>query len=122
MARPRAHQQAWAWLSLILSLGTVTSCSAPDAVSGPGPQAPGASQLSGGGGLRGTGLAATLLACPAQPEVRAQKNIGPGGGTIQLGPHRLVGRVQRFRSKRSRAGIPTEGIDPQIAGDCIDPG
>ena len=90
MARPRAHQQAWAWLSLILSLGTVTSCSAPDAVSGPGPQAPGASQLSGGGGLRGTGLAATLLACPAQPEVRAQKNIGPGGGTIQIGPHRLV--------------------------------
>jgi hypothetical protein len=91
MARPRALQQAIAWLSLVLVLGTVTSCSTPDAVSGPEQSASGASLLLGSGdGLLGTGLGATLLACPPQPEVRAQKNIGPQGGTIQIGPHTLV--------------------------------
>jgi hypothetical protein len=91
MARRRALQQAIAWLSLVLCLGTVTSCSTPDAVSGPEQPAPGTSFLLGsGGGLLGAGLDATLLACPPQAEVRAQKNIGPGGGTIQIGPHTLV--------------------------------
>jgi hypothetical protein len=91
MARPRVLQQAIAWLSLVLCLGTVTSCSTPDAVSGPEQSAPGTSLLLGsGGGLLGTDLGATLLACPPQSEVRAQKNIGPDGGTIQIGPHTLV--------------------------------
>jgi hypothetical protein len=73
-----------AWLSLVLFLGTVTSCSTPDAVSGPEQPAPGTSLLLG------PVLGATLLACPPQPEVRTQKNIGPDGGTIQIGPHTLV--------------------------------
>jgi hypothetical protein len=91
MARPRALQQAMAWLSLVLVLGTVTSCSTPDAVSGPEQSASGTSFLLGSGdGLLGTGLGATLLACPPQTEVRVQKNIGPQGGTIQIGPHTLV--------------------------------
>ncbi|HEY8258148.1 MAG TPA: hypothetical protein VIG08_10900 [Gemmatimonadales bacterium] len=42
-----------------------------------------------GGGL-GDGLLSGLLACPSQPEYAAEEEIGPEGGTLRIGPHKLV--------------------------------
>ncbi len=72
-----------AWLGLVLV--ALSSCSTPDRVSGPdqslGP-------ILGRGGLLGSGI--TLLSCPDQPTAQAEAAIGPEGGTLQIGPHRLV--------------------------------
>jgi hypothetical protein len=47
-----------------------------------------------GYGLIGTpmppGIMSGLLACPVQPEWSDEETIGPEGGTLRIGPHRLV--------------------------------
>ena len=72
-----------AWLSL--AFVALSSCSIPDRVSGPDQSLV---SILGRGGLLGSGI--TLLSCPDQPAAQAEAAIGPEGGTLQVGPHRLV--------------------------------
>jgi hypothetical protein len=79
------------FLILGLFLVTVSSCSTPDRLSGPPSSGAEPEQsLFGDGNLLGSGGGADLLACPPQPEVQASEEIGPAGGTLQVGPHHLV--------------------------------
>jgi hypothetical protein len=72
-----------AWLGLVFV--ALSSCSTPDRVSGPDQSL---GSILGRGGLLGSGI--TLLSCPDQPAAQAEATIGPEGGTLQIGPHRLV--------------------------------
>jgi hypothetical protein len=75
-----------AWLVM---LAMVASCSTADRLSGPeaaGPEL----LLDSGDGLLGANLGAGLLACPPQPPAQAEEEIGPEGGILQIGPHRLI--------------------------------
>jgi len=49
-----------------------------------------AEQSLGGSGNLGTGLGAKLLRCRPLPAAHASAVIGPGGGTLTVGPHTLV--------------------------------
>ena len=77
--------------SLVLVLGLVGlwSCGPTD---GPtAPDAPDPSLLLGNnGGLLGTGVGSGLLGCTPLPYARTEQTVGPAGGTILVGPHRLV--------------------------------
>ena len=84
MFRLRVLYPARAWFAPALFLAVVSSCSTPDRMSGPEESAAGANPLLG------TGIGAALVACPAQPEARAEQEIGPAGGTLQVGPHTLA--------------------------------
>jgi hypothetical protein len=63
----------------------LSSCSTADRVAGPDQSTP---SLAADRGLLGSGL--NLLACPDAPAAAAEEEIGPEGGTLQIGPHRLV--------------------------------
>ncbi len=89
MSRP---QSRYSGIALIAALFVVvSSCSTADRLSGPD-QSDAAAQVSlfDGSGLLGTGIGTNLLACPSQSEVQAEETIGPEGGALQIGPHRLV--------------------------------
>jgi hypothetical protein len=72
-----------AWLGAVFIF--LSSCSTADRVSGPDQAAP---PLAADRGLLGS--VTSLLACPATPGAQAEETIGPEGGTLQIGPHRLV--------------------------------
>jgi hypothetical protein len=91
MRRRRVFSRARTWCAPVLLLVAVSSCSTADRLAGP--EAPDATPnhlLGSGSGLLGTGIGGGLLACPAQPEARASGEIGPAGGSLQVGPHTLV--------------------------------
>ena len=46
--------------------------------------------LGNNGGLLGTGIGTGLLGCTPLPYARTEQTVGPAGGTILVGPHRLV--------------------------------
>jgi hypothetical protein len=75
-------------LVLVLALLGLSSCGTTDA-----PTAPDTSEqpslLLGNGGLLGTGMGHGLLTCTPLPPTRTQQTVGPAGGTIAVGPHRL---------------------------------
>ncbi len=77
-------------LVLVLALFGLSSCVPTD-----GPTAPDTSDqpsllLGSNGGLLGTGIGQGLLACTPLPDARTEQTVGPEGGTIVVGPHRLV--------------------------------
>lgn len=81
--------------SLIAVLFLLSSCSTVDTVAGPEQSStkPSLDLIGGlpgfpGGGL-GDGLLSGLLACPSQPEWAGEEEIGPEGGTLRIGPHKL---------------------------------
>src|SRR5688572_11156706 len=79
-------KRARALSAALLLAFTITSCSEP--LSGPPPAAaPPAPDLS----LLGTLLQTTgLLSCSPLPYASATQTVGPVGGVISVGPHRLV--------------------------------
>jgi hypothetical protein len=77
-------------LVLVLILVGLSSCGPTD-----GPTAPDVSEqpsllLGNGGGLLGTGIGTGLLGCTPLPYARTDQTVGPAGGTILVGPHRLM--------------------------------
>ncbi len=78
-------------LSTLLLVGALTliSCSSegPTGVSAdPKPSA----LLGSGGGLLGTSIGSGLLACTPQPYASGDATIGPEGGTLVIGAHKLT--------------------------------
>jgi hypothetical protein len=76
-------------LLLVLSLVGLSSCGTD------GPTAPDVSEqpsllLGSGGGLLGTGIGHALLTCTPLPSASTVQTVGPAGGTLLVGPHRLV--------------------------------
>jgi hypothetical protein len=69
---------------------TILACTGDQATApSESPAAP--EQLLGGDGdILGTGLLGQLLRCDPLPPTHAATVIGPGGGTLQIGPHTLV--------------------------------
>ncbi|HET7426455.1 MAG TPA: hypothetical protein VFJ50_05410 [Gemmatimonadales bacterium] len=67
---------------------SLASCSSLDAPTGPDTEP--STLLSGGGGLLGTSIGSGLLACDSLPYASASATIGATGGTLVIGPHRLV--------------------------------
>jgi hypothetical protein len=67
---------------------TVWACTG-DQPTAPQNSPPAADQLLGGGGRLGTGLGVRLLRCDSIPAAHAESVIGPEGGTLVIGPHRL---------------------------------
>ncbi|MCI0689998.1 MAG: hypothetical protein L0Y54_22605 [Sporichthyaceae bacterium] len=77
-------------LVLVLSLFGLSSCGPTDGPTAPS-NAPEPSLLLGSsGGLLGTGVGTGLLSCTPLPYARTEQVVGPAGGTIVVGPHRLV--------------------------------
>jgi hypothetical protein len=70
-------------VSASILLVVLSSCSTADTVSGPDQQTPYllADRWH---------LGPDLLPCPGTPEAEAQGEIGPEGGSLKIGPHRLV--------------------------------
>jgi len=64
-------------------LVALSSCSTADRVSGPSQSLP---AIAADRGLVGH----DLLPCPGTPEASGEDEIGPEGGTLKIGPHRLV--------------------------------
>jgi hypothetical protein len=67
---------------------SLASCSSLDAPTGPDTEP--STLLSGGSGLLGTSIGSGLLACDSLPYASASATIGAAGGTLVIGPHRLV--------------------------------
>ena len=76
LGRPRG---VWLGIALI----ALSSCSTADRVSGPNQSFP---SIAADRGLVGH----DLLPCPGTPEASDEEQIGPAGGTLKFGPHRLV--------------------------------
>jgi hypothetical protein len=69
---------------------TMLACTG-DQATAPSESPAAADQLLGGeGGLLGTSLLGQLLRCNPLPPAHAASVIGPGGGTLLVGPHKLV--------------------------------
>jgi hypothetical protein len=69
---------------------TMLACTG-DQATAPSESPAAADQLLGGeGGLLGTSLLGQLLRCNPLPAAHAASVIGPGGGTLLVGPHKLV--------------------------------
>ena len=80
-------------LSALILAGALTLASCSSMADGPTglPDDPTPSPLLGSGdGLLGTSLGAGLLACDPLPYASAGATIGPEGGTLQIGPHKLT--------------------------------
>jgi len=83
-------------VSLAVLLLAVSSCSTVDRISGPQSPAVALDMAEVGDSGPATrrfpsvGLARALLACPEEAEASGEKEIGPEGGTLQIGPHQLV--------------------------------
>jgi hypothetical protein len=69
---------------------TVLACTGDQASAPSESPAPPEQPLGGKGGILGTGLSVQLLRCDPLPATHAASVIGPGGGTLQIGPHQLV--------------------------------
>ena len=67
---------------------SLASCSSLTDPTTPSDEAP--SALLGGNGLLGTTIGQGLLACDPLPYASAAATIGPEGGTLVIGPHKLV--------------------------------
>ena len=80
------------FLSALILAGVLSlaSCSSiEDGPTGLGDPSPSA-LLGSGGGLLGTQIGSGLLACDPLPYASASETIGPEGGTLVVGPHRLT--------------------------------
>ncbi|HET8625388.1 MAG TPA: hypothetical protein VFM14_17645, partial [Gemmatimonadales bacterium] len=77
--------------SFVLAFGLLGlwSCSSTTGPTEPEPSDP-SFLLGNNGGLLGTGVGSGLLTCTPLPEARTEQTVGPAGGTILVGPHRLV--------------------------------
>src|SRR5688572_32097783 len=78
--------------SLVLAfiLIGLSSCGSTDSPTGPDLSEQPSLLLGNNGGLLGTGIGNGLLACTPLPSARTEQTVGPAGGTIVVGPHRLV--------------------------------
>ena len=76
-------------LFLVLALFGLSSCGSTDPTAPETPEQP-SLLLGNGGGLLGTGVGSALLTCTPLPYARTEQTVGPAGGTIVVGPHRLV--------------------------------
>src|SRR5438874_11125729 len=78
-------------LLFVSALSMVSCSSGDDGPSGPSSEASPAALLgSSGGGLLGTGIGSGLLACTPLPYAVTQQTVGPDGGTLLVGPHKLT--------------------------------
>jgi hypothetical protein len=75
-------------LFFVGALGLASCTSTGDGPTGVG-DSPSA-LLGSGGGLLGTQIGSGLLACDPLPYASASDTIGPDGGTLVVGPHRLT--------------------------------
>lgn len=77
-------------LSVLVLAGALSlaSCSSPVEPTAPADEAP--SALLAGNGLLGTSIGSGLLACNPLPYAADSALIGPGGGTLTVGPHTLT--------------------------------
>jgi hypothetical protein len=77
---------------LFASALSIVSCSSgEDGPSGPSSVPPPAALLGNtGGGLLGTGIGSGLLACTPLPYAVTEQTVGPEGGTLLVGPHKLT--------------------------------
>lgn len=75
---------------LLASALSLVSCTSGDGPTGPGFEDQPSQLLSDGSGLLGTNIGSGLLACTPLRYAYAQKTIGPAGGVIDVGPHRLT--------------------------------
>jgi hypothetical protein len=83
--------QVFAALMLVSALSFVSCSSGDDGPSGPTPEQPSSALLgSSGGGLLGTGIGSGLLACDPLPYATTTQTVGPAGGTLIVGPHKLT--------------------------------
>jgi hypothetical protein len=78
----------WSSILVFAAALSLASCSSPTDPIGPVEQAP--SALLGGGGLLGTPIGQGLLACDPLPYASGSATIGAAGGTLVIGPHKLV--------------------------------
>ncbi len=80
------------WSALILAGAlSVVSCSwVQDGPTGPGTDPTPSTLLGSGGGLLGTSIGSGLLACDPLPSASASATIGPDGGVLLVGPHKLT--------------------------------
>jgi hypothetical protein len=78
------------WSSILVFAGALSlaSCSSPTDPTASAEEAP--SALLGGNGLLGTPIGQGLLACDPLPYASGSATIGAAGGTVVIGPHRLV--------------------------------
>jgi hypothetical protein len=76
---------------LVPALLVSASCSTDESAFGPTPEPP-SQQVSTVTGATTSELleVSTLLTCSEQPDLKASKAIGPQGGTITVGNHKLV--------------------------------
>jgi hypothetical protein len=77
-------------LLLVLALAGLSSCASMDGPTGPDISEQPSHLLGNSGGLLGTGLGTGLLGCTPLPYARTEQTVGAAGGTILVGPHRLV--------------------------------
>jgi hypothetical protein len=77
---------------LFVSALSVVSCSSgEDGPSGPSSeQSPAALLGNSGGGVLGTGIGRGLLACTPLPYAVTRLTVGSAGGTLLVGPHKLI--------------------------------
>ncbi len=82
-----------AWAGAV-ALGVAIGACTPDRATTPteetAPATPDQSLDGAGGGILGTGPGANLLRCRPLPAAHASAVIGPGGGTLTVGPHTLA--------------------------------
>jgi hypothetical protein len=78
-------------LLFVAALSAVSCSSGDDGPSGlPPEQTPAALLGNSGGGLLGTGIGSGLLACTPLPYAVTEQTVGPAGGTLLVGPHKLT--------------------------------
>jgi hypothetical protein len=101
----------------MLALLLVAGCRELDAPTAPSaPAGPAAQPLLGG--LVGTvtkttqKLTATLLMCQPLPAARVEQRVGPAGGVLQVGPHRLaIPRGALSRQVTITAEVPSDRVN-----------
>jgi hypothetical protein len=77
-------------LLCVLVLVGSWSCRSTDGPTAPDVSTEQPSLLLGDSGLLGTGIGTGLLGCTPLPAATTEQTVGPAGGTIVVGPHRLV--------------------------------
>ena len=77
-------------LFLVLVLAGLSSCGSMHDPTAPDMSEQPSLLLGNGGGLLGTGIGTGLLGCTPLPYAVTEQTVGAAGGTIVVGPHRLV--------------------------------